>query len=144
MAEMAGSEADRIQECQSRIGGLRVALDACLSALATQYGVDAHVKIVALRDELIKRLKESDISPQRELEHAKICQTRHRSNSNNFRRRIAATFQLRGVGPKRAAIASCAKSVAAFISIPHLLIAHEELISLDRMVQITFEVTRTF
>jgi hypothetical protein len=29
-------------------------------------------KIAALRDELITRLKESDISPQRELEHAKI------------------------------------------------------------------------
>jgi hypothetical protein len=72
MPKMADSEADRIQEFQSRIGGLRVALDACLSALAVQYGVDAHAKIVALRDGLITRLKESDISPQRELEHAKI------------------------------------------------------------------------
>jgi hypothetical protein len=69
---MAASEADRIQEFQSRIGALRVALDACLSALAVQYGVDANTKIAALRDELIKRFKESDISPQRELEHAKI------------------------------------------------------------------------
>jgi hypothetical protein len=69
---MAASEADRIQECQSRIGALRVALDACLSALAAQYGVDAHAKIAALRDELITGLKESDISPQRELEPAKI------------------------------------------------------------------------
>jgi hypothetical protein len=70
--QMARSEADKIQEIQSRIGALRVALDACLSALAAQYGTDASTKIASLRDQLIRRFKESDMVPQREVDHAKI------------------------------------------------------------------------
>jgi hypothetical protein len=72
MRAMANSEADRIQEFPIKDRCLRVALEACLSALAAQYGVDARAKLAALRDELIRRFKESDIAPERELEHAKI------------------------------------------------------------------------
>jgi hypothetical protein len=63
---------DRIQDLQSRLGALRIALDECLFQLASFYGTDAHQKIATLRDELIDRFKNAGIPPERELDHAKV------------------------------------------------------------------------
>jgi hypothetical protein len=65
---------ERVQDLQSRIGALRIALEVCLARLAGLYGDDARKEIESLRDELINRFKNSGIPPDREMEHAEIVQ----------------------------------------------------------------------
>jgi hypothetical protein len=66
------TNSERIQDLQSRIGALGVALDECLARLAAFYGENARREIERMRDELIRKFKDSSIPPERELEHAKI------------------------------------------------------------------------
>jgi chemotaxis regulatin CheY-phosphate phosphatase CheZ len=68
---MAG-ESDRTQDLLTRIGALQMALEATLAELIVSQGKDAREKIETLRDDLISRFKNSSISAERELEHAKI------------------------------------------------------------------------
>ena len=63
---------DKSQERLSRIGGLNEALQRCLTELTELYGSDAKTKLRAIRDEVIRKLKQSNISADRELEHAEI------------------------------------------------------------------------
>ena len=63
---------DRNQELLSRVMGLNAALEQTLSALSTLYGSEARTKLRAMRDELIRKFKESGIPENRELDHAKV------------------------------------------------------------------------
>lgn len=63
---------DKEQELLSRVMGLNAALEKCLAELSALYGSDARTKLRAMRDELIRKFKESGIPADRELEHAKI------------------------------------------------------------------------
>jgi hypothetical protein len=69
---MPTNDPDLIQDLQSRIGALRVALDECLSQLAVFYGDEAREKIETLRDELIGKFKNSRIPAEREMDHANV------------------------------------------------------------------------
>lgn len=66
-------EADRIQNLHSRIGALDLAVSETLALLAVLYGDDARSKIEALRDDLVKRWKNSSIPASRELDHVKVA-----------------------------------------------------------------------
>jgi hypothetical protein len=63
---------DREQELLSRAAGLNAALAKCLAELETLYGSNAHTKLRAMRDDLIRKFKQSSIPANRELDHAKI------------------------------------------------------------------------
>lgn len=69
---MATNNPDRIQDLQSRIGALHMALEECLSQLSECYGNEARQKIETLRDELVSRFKNSGIPAEREMDHAKV------------------------------------------------------------------------
>jgi hypothetical protein len=69
---MPDDSAQRIQELQSRIGGLRIALEACLERLAALHGNQAQSELEALRDELVRRMKSSSTPPERDLDHARL------------------------------------------------------------------------
>jgi hypothetical protein len=60
------------QELIVRIGALEHALALALRRIAAVSGVQAKEEIEALRDQSIDDFKNSGISAQRELEHAKI------------------------------------------------------------------------
>ena len=64
--------APTLQDFISRIGGLQLALEITLHALAVKCGKDARATIEALRDEAVNSFKNSDISADREMDHAKI------------------------------------------------------------------------
>lgn len=64
--------ADRIQDLTSRIGALHIALSETLARLKIFYGPNARSEIEALREDLINRLKNSNIPADHELEHAKV------------------------------------------------------------------------
>jgi hypothetical protein len=63
---------DREQELLIRVGALNLVLQKCLEELTVQYGVNAKTKLRAIRDELIFKFKQSGISPEQELDHAKL------------------------------------------------------------------------
>lgn len=63
---------DRTQILIAHASALSRALDACLAELVKLYGNEARRKIERLRDELITQFKQSGISADREMEHAKI------------------------------------------------------------------------
>jgi hypothetical protein len=63
---------DREQELLSRVMGLNAALEKSLAELSALYGSEARTKLRAMRDELIRKFKESGIPANRELDHAKI------------------------------------------------------------------------
>lgn len=63
---------DREQELLSRVFGLHKAVETSLTELSKLYGKDARPKLRAMRDELIRKFKESGIPVDRELDHAKI------------------------------------------------------------------------
>jgi hypothetical protein len=63
---------DRVQDLLSRNGALKIALEECLAGLAVLYGSEAHTEIKSLREDLIRKFKSADISPEREMEHAKM------------------------------------------------------------------------
>ncbi len=65
------TDAER-QKLISRVFGLYHALEITLRALVVKCGPDARTEIAALRDEAVNRFKNSDISPEREMEHADI------------------------------------------------------------------------
>jgi hypothetical protein len=69
---MAIDSSERIQDLLTRNGALREALDECLARLIVFYEDNAHQEIERMRDDLIGKFKNSDIHPERELEHAKI------------------------------------------------------------------------
>ena len=56
----------------SRIGGLKLALELTLDALAVKCGKDARAALESLRDEAINSFKNADIPADREMEHAEI------------------------------------------------------------------------
>jgi len=66
-------DADKIQELTGRVGALDLALRETLARLATLHGADAQQEIEALRDDLVKRWKNSAIPANRELDHAKVA-----------------------------------------------------------------------
>ena len=66
------SNTDRTQELTTRVSALSMGLDSCLAALAVAYGHEARQKIELLRDDLIRRFKQSDVPADRDLEHVEI------------------------------------------------------------------------
>ena len=66
-------DADQIQDLMSRNGALHIALEATLARLAKLNGTIARREIEALRDDLVRRFKNSGIIPERELDHAKVA-----------------------------------------------------------------------
>ena len=69
---MSGRVPDREQELVGCVFGLNAALQKSLTELRALYGREARTKLRAMRDELIRKFKESNISPDRELDHAKV------------------------------------------------------------------------
>jgi hypothetical protein len=65
-------DSDRTQDLMTRIGALQMALEATLAELTASHGKDARQKIETLRGDLISKFKNSSISAERELDHAKI------------------------------------------------------------------------
>lgn len=60
------------QDYISRIGGLHYALEIALRALAVKSGKDARTALESLRNEAVNHFKNSDISPEREMDHADV------------------------------------------------------------------------
>ncbi len=65
---------ERVQDLLIRVGALNEALQKCLEELTAHYGSNAKTKLRAIRDELIRKFKQSDIPPNRDLDQAKIVQ----------------------------------------------------------------------
>jgi hypothetical protein len=65
-------DSPRTQDYVTRISALSMALDVTLAQLAALHGNDARPNIEALRDDLIRRFKNSSIPPEYELEHAEL------------------------------------------------------------------------
>jgi chemotaxis regulatin CheY-phosphate phosphatase CheZ len=63
---------DREQDLLSRVFGLDAALKKSLEELSVLYGSEARTKLRAMRDDLIRKFKESGIPANRELDHVKI------------------------------------------------------------------------
>jgi hypothetical protein len=61
------------QESLSRIGGLGHALELTLGAYAVVRGKEARASVEALRNEAVNNFRNSDIPPDREMEHAQIA-----------------------------------------------------------------------
>jgi hypothetical protein len=72
--KMETDGSDRIQDLQSRLGALNIALERTLAELVELYGTEARPKIEAMRDDLIHTFKNSGIPAERELEHGRIVQ----------------------------------------------------------------------
>jgi len=65
--------ADITQQLVGRIAGLQYALELGLREIAVIRGKEARAAIVALRKETIDAFRNSDIPPEREMEHAEIA-----------------------------------------------------------------------
>jgi hypothetical protein len=68
--------ADREEHLSSRVGALDQALRKCLEELTAQYGGNAKTKLRTIRDDLIFKLKQSDIPANRELDHRRSRQSK--------------------------------------------------------------------
>jgi hypothetical protein len=63
---------ERTERLTANAGTLSLALQACLSEIVRLSGKDAAANLSRLRDTLVNGLKESDIPPDREMEHAAL------------------------------------------------------------------------
>jgi hypothetical protein len=65
--------ADITQQLISRVAGLNYALELALREIAIIRGKEARASILTLRKEAIDAFRNSDIGPEREMEHADIA-----------------------------------------------------------------------
>ena len=64
---------DITQQLISRVTGLNYALELALREIAIICGKDARATLSALRKEAVDAFRNSDISPEREMEHADVA-----------------------------------------------------------------------
>lgn len=69
---MPDNAENRIQDLLCRNGALSIALDECVARLAAFDGNEARNELQALRDALVRRMKDAETPPDRDLDQARL------------------------------------------------------------------------